>query len=407
MRVAGFRLQVAGCRAFVAMVLVAGLATGAGAAVKFDLGAKDAKIAALKATIADPKAKPGAVINAKYELLRWDMLLCEDADFPARRKAMLDFLSKVPDGIPVQEYVTFLYRTVGYEKRGWGMPKPFAYPDVDELADRATRTADRAARLHYYTSRIASMAFRANNKDLDPKTSREARLELIAAAEKDPLMKGTDPVVFAGWRFAALRDLGRDADAVALAEGFISASTNVVAKKTMLTNLAEFHILRAKRYCDESEPSVIRKAEACYEQILELSPDPKRNRQDRLRAFGGLARCRFERKDYDGQRAATAEYLKIEAKGKSVIELHELAGDAAYAEGKWQLAVDEYLAAGGLQMRDLPRKLRLAGAYHALGRDAEAVPILEFACEKGNKFSKARYRNALRKLKDGASNNAK
>ena len=74
-----------------------------------------------------------------------------------------------------------------------------------------------------------------------------------------------------------------------------------------------------------------------------------------------------------------------------------LRGDAAFAERKWEEAAKAYEIVG--EKHDLRQALNLAKCYLALGRKADAVPLLEFASKKGNKYTRQRYAFDLEKLK--------
>jgi len=365
--------------------------------IGFDLSQKDAYFASLQTKIDNPKTKPLERRNAQYALQMAKMLVCEEAAYPVEEAALQKLIAERGD-MPAADYVTFLYKTV--RRNNYGHPRFLQYmyvePDVDAIGLKATAD-DPAARRLYYSLRIATMADLANQKSLKPQNSREARLELIAAAEKDPAMSGQALQVFQ-WRFAALRDLGRDADAVKLAESAL-ATTNVAQAVAVHLALADFYRLRAKRFDEDPDAATLRKSEACYAKVIELKAPLGRVNTDEAVARQGIADCRYQRKDYAGCRAALAEMKekKYINRPRDLAQMSARLGDCAFYEEKWQEAADAYAAAGSL---DSARKIRYAGALLALGRKAEALPLVESVAEKGHGQEKKRCINAARKLKE-------
>lgn len=366
--------------------------------IGFDVSRKDAHFAALRAKIDNPKTKPLDRRNAQYALLMGEMLVCEDAAFPAKEAELQKIIAERGD-MPATDYVTFLYKTV--RRNNYGHPRFLQYmyvePDVDAIGFKATAD-DPAARRLYYSLRIAVMTDLANSKSLKPQNSRESRLELIAQAEKDPAMAGQALQVFQ-WRFAALRDLGRDADAVKLAESAL-ATTNVAEAVAVNLALADFYRTRAKRFDEDPDAATLLKAEACYAKVIELKAPLGRVNTEESVARQGIADCRYARKDYAGCRVLLAEMLerKFINRPRDKAAMSARLGDCGFFEEKWQESVDAYASAGA--SLDAARKIRYAGALLALGRKADAIPLVEAVAQKGSTQEKKRCINALRKLKE-------
>lgn len=369
------------------------LALGAVAAPDPDLSKTDEIVAQCKAVAADKAKKPVERARARYELIKLELLTCEDAAFAAKKAEMMDFLSK-PGDLPARDYVEFLYNTVANDRQ-----EIFDLPDVDALADAASK-GDPAARAAFWTRRIGARGW-GEKRSYDPNRTWERRLELIDAAEKDAEAAAKlNPGVLIKARLECYRGLDRYDDFAALVAREAEKAPKPGDRATLLTGQADFLRARAARFFSEPHGPTLREAVALYDQAAALCAGEKRlvGARPHQVALKSAAECLLAAKDYAGCRARLKTLAEVTPeKQRPNLDAAMVLGDCAFAERKWEESVTAYRSAEA--KLDIKRKLNLGHALFALGRKKEALPILEFAAQKGNKYAKLRYQYDLQKLK--------
>jgi len=369
------------------------LALGAAAAPALDLSKPDEVAAGYKAVIADKAKKPVERARARYELIKLELLTCADAAFAAKKAEMTDFLSK-PGDLPPREYVDFLYNTVANDGQDI-----FDLPDIDAFADAASK-GDPAARAAFWMRRIGARGW-GEKRSYDPNRTWERRLELIAAAEKDMVASAKlDPFALVKARLECYRGLGQYEDFAALVAKTVEKVEKPGDRVTLLTGQAGFLRARAARFFSDPHAPTLREAVALYDRVAALCAAEKRLSGARPHqvALRSAAECLLAARDYDGCRARLKTLVEVTPeKHRPNLDAAVILGDCAFAERKWEEAVTSYRSAEA--KLDLKRKLNLGHALYALGRKKEALPILELAAQKGNKYAKLRYQYDLQKLK--------
>ena len=356
----------------------------------------DADIAARKAVLDDPKASAYKKHCAAFALAKWKLLTCEDADYAAAKAEAMKLVTD-RGALSNGDYVDFLYMVA--EREASDM---LQLPDIDELADAATKggsptnRVDCQARRNYYSRRIGAIGAAQRTKSLNPKRSAAVRLALVDAAEKEPLLTGYAGEV-AAWRYEALLSDGKYDEAEKFAAP-LSVSTNVQTAAEWSYRLGAFYVARAARYFDEPDAATLKKAEAAYLAAIAAADQPKRRGPQYSRGWQALGPIRLQLKDYAGVREVADKLDEMTGeKQRPNLTAAGLRGDAAFAERKWEEAAKAYEIVG--EKHDLRQALNLAKCYLALGRKADAVPLLEFASKKGNKYTRQRYAFDLEKLK--------
>ena len=362
------------------------IALAASAAV--DLSKMEADVAAKKAVLANAKTRTAEKLRARYELMKWELLTCEEKDYADKEKEMIEFLSD-PGETPPADFVAFLLGTVHRDRE-----TPYRRIDVFAVADKVSRT-EMKARWQYFRSRLQAILSLKQNwtwRSLDRETSFERALELVAECESEPeTVKGHELDLFK-FRFAALVALAKYEEAEALAEKTLALNDPKISPY-VLPVLGDYYRDRAKRYYDDDEPSVLRKAEAAYAKYVSLPDISKKMTQIYFNALKSLGEVRLQLGDFAGARSA-AETLKASRRpGADNRDADTLLADVAFASGDYSRAAELFAALREPEKKkelDGKRLINYAIALKVLGRRDECLKIIEAAKAKNGKYIRQR-----------------
>lgn len=372
--------------ALVAILAVCGFAA-AGAAL--DLAKVDSEIAALKAKETDAKT-PLQRYKAKYDRLKLELLVCEDAAFEGKLAEMTAHLSDRGD-CPAADYISFLFATVGYDAT---RQRTFTPPDLLSLAEKASR-GDEKARLAYFTGAIRHyermLAFELTA--LDERYSREARLNFIDRSLKDPLLAKARGTVLEA-KANVLRSLDRKADAEKLMVSSAAESDSLALR--FLPLLAAAYADDAKRFYGEPDRPTLAKATEALDRYFALKNVVQRDKSGYQKACELRAQIELDRgKPQDA--VPWAERLVAARGGETNVVAATLLGDAAYATGDWNRAAAAY-AAGDAKLPWRVRE-RFARALFAAGRKEEALKQVELTASKAGKYKRQELNHAAEKIR--------
>ena len=379
------------------LVACAGVVASA-AMPALDLAKVDSAIAALKAKETDRGATAVQRFKAKYERLKLELLVCEDAAFEGKRREMTAHLSE-PGECPTADYVSFLFASVG---RDATRQMVFTPPDLLALAEKASR-GDEKARLAYFTGAIRHyeqmLAF--DLTALEERYSREAQLAFIDRSLQDPLLaKARGQVLEA--KVGVLRSLDRKADAEKLMVA--SAAESDAFARRFLPLLAAAYAEDAQRFYGEPDrPTLTRAAEtlACYFVLKDVARRDRNGFQKACELRGQIELARGNPQEA----IRWAEWLVAVRGGETNAVAAVLIGDAAYAAGDWNRAADAYAVAGDkLQWRV---RERFARALFAAGRKQEALVQIELTALKAGKYKRRELKHAAEKISQQMKGNDK
>ena len=349
-------------------------------------------VAGYEKTRDNPKASALVRRQAEYDLARLRLLTCEDADFENAKAA---FLKLVTDrsGLSVLDYVNFLYGWV--ERFDCGVME---MPDVDALADAATKEADVQARWRYVEARENRMvkARLRPSLNLREELSDSARLRFLEEMEKDPrLVAHRDD--FVAKKASCLRDLGRGPESEKLLLAACE-TTNAVSLVRFLPQLAALYLFESKRYFDDPHRPTVEKAYAIYDRLVALENAAAKPRPA-IRAKWNLAKAEAAAtlRDHVTMLAALAAWKSDQPVGREGWQGVLLFGDAYSYAGRYVEAADAYLSLDDKLLK-LDHHVRCAEALFACGRRQEAIPHLAFAAKRTGKYQRLRYQHVLDKL---------
>ena len=373
--------------ALVAILAVCGFAA-AGAAL--DLAKVDSEIAVLKAKETNAKTSPLQRYKAKYDRLKLELLVCEDAAFEGKLAEMTAHLSDRGD-CPAADYISFLFVTVGYDAT---RQRTFTPPDLLSLAEKASR-GDEKARLAYFTGAIRHyermLAFELTA--LDERYSREARLNFIDRSLKDPLLAKARGTVLEA-KVNVLRSLDRKADAEKLMVSSAAESDSLALR--FLPLLAAAYADDAKRFYGEPDRPTLAKATEALDRYFALKNVVQRDKSGYQKACELRAQIELDRgKPQDA--VPWAERLVAARGGETNVVAATLLGDAAYATGDWNRAAAAY-AAGDAKLPWRVRE-RFARALFAAGRKEEALKQVELTASKAGKYKRQELNHAAEKIR--------
>lgn len=362
--------------------LLAGTAFAAGPSV--DLGRIEADVAALRAKETKDGVSGQDRLKAKYDRLKLEMLICEDGDYPAKRREMLDFLANPGTAAP-EAYVNFLFANVGYDAT---KQRQFEVPDLLALAEKASR-GNEAARLAYFTGGVRHyermLAF--DPTALDPRFTREERLAFIERALTDPLLAKQRAAVLAA-KADVLRALDRKDEAEKLMRAAADESVSLALR--FLPKLAEAFVNDAARFYDRPDPATLGKAKEALDRYFALADVSKRDHGGYLKACEQRARIELDLADPAEAVRWTERLVAATRTGETNQVAAVLFGDAAYRAGDWKRAADMY----ALAREKLPWRVRekFARALYASGRLEEARKETELAAAKAGKYKRQELR---------------
>jgi len=351
------------------------------------------KLAACEKTIASPKATPLAVRQAKFEYERLQLFVCEDAEFESHRAAFLRLVTD-RDALPVQDYVKFLYGPVAAYDRS-----VTEIPDIDALADAATKDADEAARWLYVSSRlnrIRKARLRPSLNLVKPLSDSE-RLPLLEEAERDPRLAEPHRLDIVLAKADCLKDLGREPEAERLLVA-AGTTTNATELARVLPALAGLYVHQSKRYFDDPHLPTLRKAYAVYDRLLAVE-DAKAKPSSAARAKTLLAKATAAAtaRDCTTMKRALADWKACQKPGKESPDGLLLLADARFYAGEYAAAADDYLSVPDKSLK-LDHHVRCAEALFACGRRREAIPHVAFAAKRTGKYQRLHYQRVLDKL---------
>ena len=246
--------------------------------------------------------------------------------------------------------------------------------DALKALEQTPAGADPAARARYYLNAMKLIeqhvrgSWRSNIWNLSEDFSSEHVLALAERALADNVaLTGRTGMTLAdemaGRKGKALVAMTRDAEA----EKFLLsclAETNRFSVGSARRNLFNFYTETAKRYMSDPDPATLRKA--------------------------------LQYADADARKFDTAMAMKDYALAASFATTDVQRGDAAFFQGEYAKAAEYYAQVPKLAP---VAKLRQAQALHALGRDAEAIVVLEDYQATANRSDKSKAAFYISRLK--------
>lgn len=375
-------------------VCLAAAAPAARSAVRFtpDLAKMDENREAIRQVIANPKASATDRLFARYDDLKWDLYTCEEAELPAKRKAMEKLLTERGDTDKLA-YLKLLVEVIR------NRPGVLLQPDTDtlwKLADEVTR-GDPALRKEYYSYRISVMTrAMAWHGTVDPAMSAEARLKLVEQRAADPAFK-TPPDCDAD-RVSCLADMGRYDEAEKLLVKRAGAPT-AKERRDWLSRLAKFYRERAARYYSEPDPATLRKLVAVCDRMIaddaDFKPEKGSGYTRQAQLMKGTALC--ELGEFAAAQEAANGYVAACKDRACDFDGAKLFATVAFATRKWDAVVSALSPFA--DKLDADWNFKCAQSLFAAGRSKEAVPYLAAAKKKcRNKYKRDGYDYFYRKL---------
>lgn len=346
--------------------------------------------APLAAAEAAPKPPtPLEALRARYDELKEAALTCPDAEFEARRQAILDFLAK-PGETNRLAVVTFYLDFVFKDGQ-----QIFDKPDCFALA-KAAAGDDLLARQKYcnaFFDRCRLEAW-ARRPGLNAACSRDARLAFAEEVLADPSLGMAGRA--RSEKVEALRDLGRYAEAEAYGKAELARCKTDPDKVAVYKLLANLYSTLAHRYMDAPDPATLAKAAEAMSAATALT-----NGYANARAYTlDLVSLADWQWCLDRRTAAKATIEKAAASEKQPsYDVLYLRGKFAYDEKDYKSAVSFWTPFAGRMNPE--RRILLVRALYALGRKDEAVPHLEYLSKSANKILRPYYAYALEEYKRG------